>query len=498
MTDRWLPTRLRRTATIIKGERALERVVRAALGDLAGYCRRALDSASMDASVLSAQHPEWQRIVDEDIMPAVEAVFRSAFDTEARTVTAAVAIPEPQAYASSIADLYAGRYLTGARNRMVGVSQTMFDKISATLQEGRQAVYTLPDGTEVSGESIPLLSQRVDALLGDDQRWTNRATVVARTEVISANNAGARASAAYNAGVLGIDESLVVKEWLATADGRTRETHLDADGQQVLGVDTPFVVGGYDLQEPGDLNGPAEEVIQCRCTALYHYPGDAAYPDDLDAGPGAPGPMSAEDFAAGARTGSDWYKSDPRVLAVDSREFGRASNKAAPYLNGRLKSAAPDDIDIAAGGHAVYIGHTCKDINRYLRGQELTEFSTELVEGMNDAVDEFYGQYGFALDERTLVYRGVEPTADWTPDVFQVGDYAPEPGWSSVTTNAQIAEDYGATSSTGWLYEIAVPQGAKVVPGDVGIEELVLKRGSVFRIVSKDSASRVIRMELVP
>lgn len=50
--------------------------------------------------------------------------------------------------------------------------------------------------------------------------------------------------------------------WLATEDSRTRETHRLADGQRV-GMDQPFVVGGFPLMFPGDPAGPPQEVINC-------------------------------------------------------------------------------------------------------------------------------------------------------------------------------------------------------------------------------------------
>ena len=62
-------------------------------------------------------------------------------------------------------------------------------------------------------------------------------------------------------------------------DDRVRETHVEAD-VQVVGVDDPFMVGGYPLNEPGDssLGAPPGETINCRCSAVYYYDGDV--PDD--------------------------------------------------------------------------------------------------------------------------------------------------------------------------------------------------------------------------
>lgn len=57
----------------------------------------------------------------------------------------------------------------------------------------------------------------------------------------------------------------MVKEWVAVNDDRTRPAHRHANGQQVL-LDQPFNVGGEELMYPGDSNGSAGNVINCRCT----------------------------------------------------------------------------------------------------------------------------------------------------------------------------------------------------------------------------------------
>lgn len=57
----------------------------------------------------------------------------------------------------------------------------------------------------------------------------------------------------------------VVKEWVAVIDSRTRDAHKKADGQRVP-IDEPFIVNGEKLMFPGDPNGSAENIINCRCT----------------------------------------------------------------------------------------------------------------------------------------------------------------------------------------------------------------------------------------
>ena len=88
-----------------------------------------------------------------------------------------------------------------------------------------------------------------------------RAMRIARTEIVSASNAGS------------LEGAMVVKDqmqkvWETFIDGETRQSHLEANGQ-VREMDEPFVVGGEDLNFPGDPSGSAENVINCRCTVTY-------------------------------------------------------------------------------------------------------------------------------------------------------------------------------------------------------------------------------------
>ena len=88
-----------------------------------------------------------------------------------------------------------------------------------------------------------------------------RSRVIARTETHTASQ-----SASYEAAkATGIN---VKKKWSASGDEeRTRATHLAADGDEV-GMEEYFDVGGEALLYPGDPNGSAENVINCRCVTL--------------------------------------------------------------------------------------------------------------------------------------------------------------------------------------------------------------------------------------
>lgn len=114
----------------------------------------------------------------------------------------------------------------------------------------------LSEGFE-KGEGIPELSNRIKNMPEFDMK---RATVVARTEIISSSNAGT---------LQGYKESGVVigKEWSSTKDERTRDHHKEAEGQRVK-LDEPFIIDGDLLDYPGDnsYDAKASNVIQCRCS----------------------------------------------------------------------------------------------------------------------------------------------------------------------------------------------------------------------------------------
>ena len=49
-----------------------------------------------------------------------------------------------------------------------------------------------------------------------------------------------------------------------------RSTHMQANGQQVIGMDTPFIVGGYKTVAPQHF-GIASEDINCTCNYTMDY-----------------------------------------------------------------------------------------------------------------------------------------------------------------------------------------------------------------------------------
>lgn len=134
------------------------------------------------------------------------------------------------------------------------LEQSLKEK-GATLWN-KKKIQSVATQSIIQGDSIPRMANRIARDLGTDN--INSAIRAARTMTTSAENGG-RIECYHDAEDLGI---LMQKMWMATADGRTRDSHRAIDGEQV-GVDEEFSNG---LQFPGDMNGEPSEVYNCRCT----------------------------------------------------------------------------------------------------------------------------------------------------------------------------------------------------------------------------------------
>ena len=109
----------------------------------------------------------------------------------------------------------------------------------------------------LQGDSIPKLSRRLEGVTN-----MNRSSAIrnARTYITGAENRGRVDSYKY-AESLGIQ---LEQMWIATLDGRTRDSHRQLDGETAK-VGEEFSNG---CAYPGDPDGPAEEIYNCRCTLI--------------------------------------------------------------------------------------------------------------------------------------------------------------------------------------------------------------------------------------
>jgi HK97 family phage portal protein len=98
-------------------------------------------------------------------------------------------------------------------------------------------------------------------LIAEGRKGNYSTERIARTTMTGASNLGSKEAWKQSEVVEG-------KEWLsALLPNRTRETHAEAHGQRV-GIDEKFSVGGYELDYPGDPDGPPGEIVNCLCNLL--------------------------------------------------------------------------------------------------------------------------------------------------------------------------------------------------------------------------------------
>ena len=124
----------------------------------------------------------------------------------------------------------------------------------------KQITATVTSGI-LQGSSINKMAKDLMNRVTDMNKTS--AVRAARTAVTEAENAG-RQAAADELEKKGV---IIGKRWIATHDSRTRDEHLEADGQ-IVENNKPFVVGGEELMFPGDksLGASGWNRYNCRCT----------------------------------------------------------------------------------------------------------------------------------------------------------------------------------------------------------------------------------------
>ena len=198
------------------------------------------DPALIDFILFSQQ--EWQEKFSKASKPEIQSIFKAGVE-------------------KALADLAAGNFEFDFRNPKATaflekkvyrfsfeVNQTTLNSLKKELAEGLD-----------SGEDLTALTARVNKVFDFAEGW--RSVRIARTETNISLNTGI--AQAY-------EQSGLVKKkmWLTARDEDVRSSHAAMDGQAVP-LDGKFETpSGELLDYPGDPNGSAPEVINCRCTLL--------------------------------------------------------------------------------------------------------------------------------------------------------------------------------------------------------------------------------------
>lgn len=152
--------------------------------------------------------------------------------------------------------------------KVVSLNETVRKQVERKV---KKAFDNLDGGT--IGDLAKELNQTLRESIHESFKMTStRARTIARTEMSQTVSAG-RHRTFQKAGV-------ETKRWLTAGDENVRGSHAQAGatyGSEGIPFNSKFIVGGSPLDHPSDPNGPAKEVINCRCMELKgEFKGQAA------------------------------------------------------------------------------------------------------------------------------------------------------------------------------------------------------------------------------
>ena len=174
----------------------------------------------------------------------------------------------------------------------------------------------------LTGASMREIAKRFQSVTDMTERSAMRN---ARTAVTGAENAG-RIDSYKRAEKMGIK---MKQMWMATLDGRTRDSHVMLDGEEQE-VGKKFSNG---CRYPGDPKGVPAEVYNCRCTLVAVVDGADPYNPNL---------RKSEYLEEEGLTYDEWKVQHSGKTKSVSNSFDRSSvnyTKFGQHLKGRLDSA---------------------------------------------------------------------------------------------------------------------------------------------------------------
>ena len=241
MRGRWYPGTRRRLRELM---RAQERDVLTALDTAA----KALTIEEVRALIL-AYIREWIAAINNTLSPWVSEIIRDGEKAGAARVLAAIeeaGVVRPVSIPLDY-DVLARQVI---RSVLVNeeTARLVLETVQADLLERRTLVQ---------------MRRNVRRLFVDMRSY--RADRITNTIVVGAFEGGTLTSWQAS-GITG-------KSWVSARDERVRGSHdvrEHPELQTVIPLEQSFIVGGSPLLHPGDPNGPAGEIINCRCTMAPH------------------------------------------------------------------------------------------------------------------------------------------------------------------------------------------------------------------------------------
>lgn len=372
-----------------------------------------------------------------------------------------------------------------------------------------------------------------EALYEARRGWQWKARRIARTEAALALNGGTYYAALTHAEASG---EPMWKQWMSTADERTRPTHVLADGQAQVLTDS-FDVGGFPLLFPADPAGPGHETINCRCVLLVldrdELTEEGLDPDDLPAPRTESAPPAAVRAAAtdqphqgepvqlptgwrGTLAPLDTRSGDGRIIATPGELRVRQAPRALLWQ--RALSAGHDGAEVAGRIDRVWIegGRLQGEGPFDLASEAGAEAARQLAEGFANGIsvdldDMEVSEQWIAADGSTIAEddprdwdelmedgaRPVMAAVSWRlmtatlvsqpafdeARIEPVYDYAPAEGEAEETREEEVVASGGVAlvASSGVMSDVRLPGAAFADPCLSGPTPLTVSEdGRVF------------------
>jgi len=142
------------------------------------------------------------------------------------------------------------------------MTNNVFIASESTLERVTQEIYgIIKEAYAEQGEGINSVTEVIQEQFTELSRY--EAERIARTETLKAQS-----SANHNR--LVNNPSVDYIQWIATDDDRTRDSHVELNGEITFADGTGIYSNG--LRFPGDTNGDIEEWINCRCDEVAFVP----------------------------------------------------------------------------------------------------------------------------------------------------------------------------------------------------------------------------------
>lgn len=199
------------------------------------------------AELISLPRDEWDAKLGKATYPGALDAFVSASDHMATALGAgSSSFVATDAAAIKFAETQTAQLVEGVNSRLA-------KKVTKLVQERLKAGATSASLRVAIGEVLPDLTPELRQAF---TRPEQRAQAIARTETGKAVNGGRVETMKEN----GVERH----EWSSSGDDAVRDSHVQTDGE-VVKIGDSFSNG---LHYPLEPNGPAGEVINCRCSTF--------------------------------------------------------------------------------------------------------------------------------------------------------------------------------------------------------------------------------------